>query len=557
VVTAAAGLAVDPEDAYHWSLYLLLAGWPLAVYAGARLLGLDRWQSAGAAVLAPWLRSAPGYGYESGSYTWQGLGIWPQLWAAWLLPVAIGLGWRAVSGKSSAVLAGLAVAACTLCHFLTGWLALAVVALMPVLHGADVRRRFGRLGVVLASAAAAVAWFVVPMLLDGDGADYSGYERGTFWYDSFGATRVLKWLLAGDLFDQGRLPIVTALAAVGLVLTVVRARHDIGARVVLLLSGLSLVLFFGRPTLGPLLGALPFGGDLFYPRFIIGVQLGGVLLAGIGAAWLGAGAVRFAPAAGVAVLAAIVIAPVVRDGVRVEDQGRGFIATQRAADADGRADVIGLIRSVRREPGRVFAGAHLGWGATYRVGYVPIYAELLDQEVDAVGWQLRVSSLATEAESHLDETDPAQLDELGVRWLLLPADRAPTVPATLVAERGDHRLYEVTGSPGYARIVDGRGDVDRAVVEPASGRFAFRVSADRPSELALAASWHPRWQATLDGERAEVLRRADGLIGVRVGEGQHDVTFEYVPFAYTWVLVALGALALVGLSRLRSLRASP
>src|SRR4051794_16469377 len=129
VLTAVVGTAIGVERAYHWSLLLLLAGWPLAVYAGARLLGLDRWPAACAAVLAPWLSSAPGYGFEAASYTWQGLGIWPQLWAAWLAPVAIGLSHRALRGERSPLLAGVVVAACALCHLPTGWLVLAVVAL--------------------------------------------------------------------------------------------------------------------------------------------------------------------------------------------------------------------------------------------------------------------------------------------------------------------------------------------------------------------------------------------------------------------------------------------
>ena len=163
------------------------------------------------------------------------------------------------------------------------------------------------------------------------------------------------------------------------------------------------------------------------------MHLGGLFLAGIGGAWIGANGFRLlrnlAPVplatAAMAAVAALVVAPVVGDGVRVEDEGRAFIATQHAADAARRSDLLALIRSVDGDEGRVFAGAHLGWGASDRIGYVPVYAQLLDQDVDAIGWQLRVSSLATDAESRFDETDPDQLDVFGVRWLLLPADRAP------------------------------------------------------------------------------------------------------------------------------------
>ena len=81
--------------------YLLLALWPVAVYWGARLLGWDRWASVAAAAVAPLVVSAPGYGYEHESYTWQGRGVYSQLWAMWLLPVSLGLTWRCRAGVRS------------------------------------------------------------------------------------------------------------------------------------------------------------------------------------------------------------------------------------------------------------------------------------------------------------------------------------------------------------------------------------------------------------------------------------------------------------------------
>jgi hypothetical protein len=613
VLTGAVGIVLGVTRAYHWSLYLLLAGWPVAIYAGARMVGMRQWAAAGAAVLAPWLVSEPGYGYEAGSYTWQGLGIWPQLWAAWLLPIAIGLAWRAVRGKTHPAWAGVALAACALCHFITGWLALAIVVLLPLLEGRELLRRFGRLGVLLASSAAAVAWFVVPLFLDRAGADYTGYQRGSFWYDSFGARKVLQWMVSGELLDAGRLPIVTLLAAIGLGLTVHRARTHAGSRVVLLVTLLSLVLFFGRPTLGPIADLLPYGRDLFFPRLIIGVQLGGLLLAGVAVDWLGhrlLGLFRWLGPEPLAVMSLVVtglvvLAPVLRDGVRDEDRGRDFISDQHRADALDRRAMVDLLTAVRGEPGRVYAGTSSGWGSDYGVGYVPAHALLLEQEVDGIGYLLRVSSPPTESEARFDDTDPVQLRMFGIRWMLLPSDRRPPEGATLVAERGDNCLWLLDGpdgDSGYAQVVDGvgpiiaddgeslaavvaeslrsgaltadsrplirwrgrsaspttvtglegsPGSVGVPIVDPANGRFTFQVHARRNAYVALAASWHPRWQATIDGVGVDVAMIAPGVVATRVGPGTHAVTFRYVPFPYTWVLVLLGGAAFLTIWQVR------
>jgi hypothetical protein len=278
------------------------------------------------------------------------------------------------------------------------------------------------------------------------------------------------------------------------------------------------------------------------------------------------------------------------------------MAKQHRADLAMRPSLLELARAARGGPGRVYAGTAFGWGRENAVGYVPVYAELLAEDVDAVGWLLRVSSLATAAEAAFDDTDPVQMQLFGVRWLLLPATRQPQVPATLVGDRGGQRLWLVTGSGGadgvgYAAVVDGTapieadadtlagvvaegladgsismvrrplirwdgasgsptsltdrdgapGSVGVSLVAPEVGRFTFQVTARRAAYVALAASWHPRWQARVDGEHADVVRIAPGTAAVRVAEGTHAVTFEYVPYPWTWVLVLLGVAAIASI----------
>ena len=113
---------------FRWSLYLLLAAWPISVYAGARLLGLSRWPAAAAALISPLLSSAPGLGYEWGSYVWRGSGAWAQLWGMWALPFAWGLSWQAVARGRRIWLAALVLALTICVHLLTGYLALVSLA---------------------------------------------------------------------------------------------------------------------------------------------------------------------------------------------------------------------------------------------------------------------------------------------------------------------------------------------------------------------------------------------------------------------------------------------
>ena len=100
----------------------------MSVYIGFRLMGWDVWTAALAALVSPVIASASGYGFEHGSYTWRGSGVWAQLWAMFLLPIAWGFSWRAVRAKGSLLLGALPTTLTVAIHFLTGYLALLSIA---------------------------------------------------------------------------------------------------------------------------------------------------------------------------------------------------------------------------------------------------------------------------------------------------------------------------------------------------------------------------------------------------------------------------------------------
>jgi len=95
--------------------------------------------------------------------------------------------------------------------------------------------------------------------------------QGSELVNGYGTRQVLDWLVSGQLLDHGRLPVVTVFAALGFGLSIAR---------------------LGRTTFGSLVDLVPGSADLFFRRFMMGVQLASLLLAGRGAAWLAAGCAR-------------------------------------------------------------------------------------------------------------------------------------------------------------------------------------------------------------------------------------------------------------------------
>jgi Gpi18-like mannosyltransferase len=502
---AARATGASDESTYLWVQYLLVALWPIAVYCGTRLLGFGTWTAAAAAVVSPLIVSAPGYGYEHGSYVWRGYGVYSQLWGMWLLPLAWGLTWRAVTRGRYFAAAAAALALTVACHFITGYLALLTVGVWVLILGQGFLRRIGRAALVAGGSLLIASWVLVPLVGDTKWTTRSEYYKDTFFSDSYGARKVLGWLFGGTLFDDGRFPIVTLLFFTGLVLCVARARRDVRLRALLGAFVLSLLLFFGRPALGPVLELLPGFRDVQVHRFVMGVHLAGILIAGVGLAWLASTAYRLvrrlAPpryalvASPAAVLLGVgALAPAWTERVSYDRHGAVLIRAQRAADATAGRDLDRLIAMVKtRGGGRVYAGLRGNWGRDFKAGYVPVYAWLADRDVDAIGFTFRtIASLSTDVEAAFDESNPAQYQMFNIRYLILPPDREPSIQAKLLASSGIYRLWEVNTS-GYVQVVDRARPIaaDRTNLQVATRRFRDSDLASRGIYPGIAFAGEP------------------------------------------------------------------
>ena len=612
VLTGYLGALVGPDAAYRWTLYLLMATWPITVYAGTRLLGWERWPAALAALASPLAVSAPGLGHEHASYTWHGYGVWAQLWAMWLLPLAWGLSWRAVTRGRGYALAALSVGLTIAFHFIAAYISLLAIGVWVICTPSDLWRRLLR-GAVVGGGAILVASFVlVPLIVDAEFSNQSPHLVGTIFRDSFGASRILRWLVSGEIFDARRLSVLTVLVATGVARCVWEFRGDERSRALLGITTLSLVLFFGRPTLGPLLELVPGANDLFLRRFIMGVHLGGVILAGVGVAWVAQlvrGLVRtrrssLAPVAAPAVIAVAIVAlvPAWVERFSYHERGDRLITAQLAADATDGRDVAALIdQAVGQQDGRVFAGMRSGWGPEYTIGEVPLYAVLGNRDADAIGFTFRSTGPgAADIELLFDESNPAHYDLFNVRYVVLPQSREPAVSATLVDERGRHRLWQVEtsgylsvvdtvapitadrtnlgtqvqqfvlsslpgrrlhpvvayeGRPGAAptlapgeRPVEAPGVVEVQSSRVADGLFQGEVVTTRQAVVLLKTAFDPRFEVTVDGERRPLEMIAPDYMGVTVPPGRHRVEFQYVPVPFYGQLLALGLLTLAGLT---------
>jgi hypothetical protein len=476
-LTGLLGNLIGPDAAFRWTLYLLLALWPLAIYWSTRLFGLSRWVAASAAAVSPFLLSAAGIGYETKAYVWIGYGVWTQLWASWTLPLAWGFTYRALEGRRAIAPAAFFVALTMALHYETGYLAAVPLVVWPFIEPSHLAHRLGRSAVVAGVALLASAWVTVPLIAQSHWAAINQILGPTGLVNGYGARQILSWLFEGQLYDAGRFPVVTLLVGVGLIFCVARWRTFLAGRALVTIWIVTLVMTFGRTTFGSIYALLPGSSDIFIRRFQMGVQLSGILLAGVGLVGLGQLAYglmgrhvpgarqllsrdqagRFVVALSCVAIVLLVLTPALVQLRRYDSQNAGAIAGQAAADVRQAPQIDPLLDYVRAHGGgRVYAGAPTNWGANFLVGAVPVYKYIESQDIDEVGYTLRTASLMTDPEYYFDEDNPGDYPLFGIHYLLLPLGQRPPVAAHLTMCRSPYCLWTLPGR-GYVHLVDTTG----------------------------------------------------------------------------------------------------
>ena len=291
----------------------------------------------------------------------------------------------------------------------------------------------------------------VPLLVEGRWAATNEILAHTPLVNGYGAKQVMTWLVTGQLFDAASLPRGHRPGRGrprGRAWPLAHRRPTGRALVALLV--MSLLLSFGRTTFGGLTVLLPGSKDIFMRRFMMGMQLAGLYLAGHGrwrrgpcrrarvrhgggpraAAWAAAPAAARGRGVGRRRWAVAVLAPAWTQIDAFAVTNAQWITAQHAADAAAgpRGRPPHRLRAAATGADVSYAGMPSNWGTDFTVGAVPVFKYLESRDVDEVGYTLRTASLMTDPEYFFDEDVPRGLRPLR-RPLPDPARRPPLTGA--------------------------------------------------------------------------------------------------------------------------------
>ncbi len=94
--------------------------------------------------------------------------------------------------------------------------------------------------------------------------------------------------------------------------------------------------------------------------------------------------------------------------------------------------------------------------------------------------------------------------------------------------------------------VGARGRTEAVVTDGrfGAGRVEFEVVSVEPTLAVIAQTYHPAWQATLDGESVRLLRANYAFQAVEVPSGRHRIILRYVDRAF-WFGLAISGMSLL------------
>lgn len=455
---------------------LLLIFMPIMFFLGGRVLGFRGYQVILAAFFSQVIFTDGLYGIDASSFLWRGWGLSAQLMAVFFLPLAFAYGIRYLGRLGSlgnsgdllkAVIFNYLVAQSHFGIFL--FLSLAYLVFWGVwgfwesveeLKSRGKIRLISFIGrirpitkrsiVLFGLLLLSLAYFIIPFFLQGAYRNYSVWDP--IWkFDSWGARQIIIWFLQGNLFDFGRLPILSFTILFG----VIWGFREIGERgksndtreaekkmrgYLSLLFVFFFVLFLGRTSLGKLIDFIPGFSEYHLHRIILMVQFIGVFIASdFVLAVLG----RLGKL-GILAIVLVGMFYLERPVVKYAKENASFIDRANATYLKEKKDYKKIRDALSNLPrARIYAGKPGNWGRNQWLGETPLYMVLSQDGFPVIGFLPESWSPNSDIEQFFSDGDLRFYQLFNVGYMISPSEIKPPDFMKLVLRSGKYNLYKV------------------------------------------------------------------------------------------------------------------
>jgi len=374
----------------------------------------------------------------------------------------------------------------------------------------SLREQIIRVIIVCGVAIFILGYWIIPIFI------YGNYHNISFWdpvwkFNSYGTKEVMIRLFNGDLFDFGRLPILTYLSILGIIVSLSAASWKFfedrfsslaksgktksepvassGSRKITnsqspneptsartedysplaFLFIFWLLFYFGRTTWGGLIDLIPGMKDFHLSRFIVGLHAAGMLLAPIGFVWLAEFGSRitndglrklttlrinysFIRLFAYLIIGLLLIPPVFQWTITYNTLNNDLIVRANTNHAKVAADEQKLFAKLNSlEPARVFAGRGGSFGKNFRVAETPYFMDLSTYGIPTTLWLPETWSMNSDTEQFFSEDQAKDYDLYNMKYVAAPPDQTPQPFWTLIDQAATWKLYSVPTS-GYFTV---------------------------------------------------------------------------------------------------------
>ncbi len=364
------------------------------------------------------------------------------------------------------------------------------------------REQIIRIIIVCGVAVFILGYWIIPIFI------YGNYHNISFWdpvwkFNSYGTKETMIRLFNGDLFDFGRLPILTYLSILGIIVTLLSAgRQNFSSNATQgmdgkksrnsLLGGAAekrlptsaqagdysplaflfifwLLFYFGRTTWGGLIDMIPGMKDFHLSRFIVGLHAAGMLLAPIGFVWLAEYASRimndglrkltslrinysFIRLFVYLIIGLLLVPPVFQWTITYNTLNNELILRANTNHAKVAADEQKLFAKLNSlEPARVFAGRGGSFGKDFRVAETPYFMDLSTYGIPTTLWLPETWSMNSDTEQFFSEDQAKDYDLYNMKYVAAPPNQTPQPFWHLIDQAATWKLYTVPTS-GYFTV---------------------------------------------------------------------------------------------------------
>ena len=547
------------------SSVLLIICFPISVFASCRLLQRGYIEAAITAVAASLISDGNEYGLGLQNYTFGTTGIITQLWAISFLPLAIAFSARWISLRKNlgwALLFGFLtfgshVVAAVILAISIG--VFSIYALITTNDRAALVKRAVTFAGLMIVVTAHQWWFV---LADSKYINRSALEPA--WkYNGRGVAYLVNLFWSGDLFDTARLPLLTALLLLGILI----AFYDVGRskspslislRCILFIFCLFFSLCAGREIWGFLLNGIPVMANLHVHRFAVAVHLFGSMLIGIGGDFLYQKISKTTATTLLGVfLLFILIRPAIlerRQMTRIAKARHDLSAQEFASDTDFQK----ILTAARKISGHgwLYTGSSTSWQSELLISeFIPVDLFTTLEGIPTIGGILyHAFSLSGDTLFDLSPYRPEHLDLYGITSIISPSEwqgdarfnRVMSIGRFALWTRASSRLFLGDGQFASSDNFFGQTDMMRQFVQryktpdidpknavissqsqDSSWHIDAKIRASKPQLVIAAHGFHPNWQVYIDDEKVATKWVTPGFLGFDVPAGDHRVMVQY------------------------------